>query len=97
MNYYNEGDVIRKHEASRLEPDIQEDVEADHETPWYHEDRYGTVTYYKTRWDMVMDNHFQECPMYIAAKKQMISTFCACDLVAEAQCDPDNVREGDNY
>jgi hypothetical protein len=44
----------------------------------------GNTYYYKSKWDMIIDNHFDECPMCIAAKEHRKSTLCVCDLLQNA-------------
>lgn len=83
MRYYNEGEALNRLNNKYLE--VPEDMFEDNdETLFAYEDSFGVRHYYKDTWEKVEDEHFEECPVSIAAKGKRISTLCVCRMIEEA-------------
>lgn len=51
------------------------------------ERKYGPLPEENTHWEGIIETHYDECPMAIAAHKKIKSTLCVCKELGIAEMD----------
>jgi hypothetical protein len=76
-------DTQRDIEEAKIEKKFGAEPDADLLVPGTENSVYG-AQYYKNVWHKLLDEHFDECPTAVSARKQVKSTLCYCAQIEAA-------------
>ncbi len=77
-------DTQRDIEEAKIEKKFGPEPDADLLVPGTENSVYG-ARYYKNVWEKILDEHYDECPTAVSARKHLKSTLCYCAQLEKAK------------